>query len=106
MLIDRLDYMARHVDYRPDFGDRAPSDVLREHFWFTTFSDPSTMPLRHLVGVDHIMLETDFPHSDSTWPDTQDLLTEQLAGVPQHEVDAMTYGNAAKLYGVTIPGLN
>ena len=98
MLIDRIEWMTRTLDYRPDFGDLSPVDVLRRNFWFTTFSDPSTLPLRHLVGVDHIMVETDYPHSDSSWPDTQDRLAEQLAGVPAEEVAAITHLNAAALY--------
>lgn len=101
MLIDRLTHMGRLLDYREQFGDLHPVDVLRRNFWFTTFNDELTMPLRHLVGVDHIMVETDYPHSDSTWPDTQEILAEQLRDVPEAERDAITYRNAAALYGLT-----
>lgn len=102
MLIDRIEYMTRQLDYSADFGDLSLVDVLRRKFWFTTFSDPSTMPLRHHVGVDHIMIETDFPHSDSSWPDTQDILATQLDGVPQNEIERMTCDNAVELYRVTL----
>jgi predicted TIM-barrel fold metal-dependent hydrolase len=98
MLIDRIEYMTRVLDYRPDFGVLSPVDVLRRNFWFTTFSDPSTLPLRHVVGIDRIMLETDYPHSDSSWPDTQELLATQFGDMPQHEADQITYRNAAALY--------
>lgn len=100
LLIDRLHYMARVLDYRQDFGALSPVDVLRRNFWFTTFSDPSTLPLRSLVGVDHIMLETDYPHTDSSWPETQDLVASQLRGVPQAEIDQITHQNAARLYRI------
>jgi predicted TIM-barrel fold metal-dependent hydrolase len=100
MLIDRIDYMARYLDYRPDFGDLTPVELLQRNFWFTTFSDPSTLSLRHLVGVDHIMLETDYPHSDSSWPDTQDVLAEQFSGIPRDEIDQITHRNADALYRV------
>ena len=33
---------------------------------------------RHRIGVDHIMVESDYPHADSTWPDTQALLADAL----------------------------
>jgi predicted TIM-barrel fold metal-dependent hydrolase len=72
--------------------------VLRRNFWFTTFNDELTLPLRHLVGVDHIMVEVDYPHSDSTWPDTQAILAQQFQGIPDDEVAAMTHRNAASLY--------
>jgi predicted TIM-barrel fold metal-dependent hydrolase len=70
---------------------------------FTTFSDPSTLPLRGMVGVDHIMFETDYPHTDSNWPETQEILADQLGGLPRKEADQITFGNAARLYRV--PGL-
>ena len=34
------------------------------------------------VGVDHNMIETDYPHLVSSWPDSQEILTQQLDGVP------------------------
>jgi len=103
MLIDRIDYMARVLDYRPDFGDLSPIDVLRRNFYFTTFCDPSTLPLRDSVGVDHILLETDYPHTDSSFPETQTLLTAQFGDMPRDEVERITWRNAARLYRV--PGI-
>ena len=70
---------------------------------FATFSDPSTLPLRHQIGVDHILLETDHPHSDSSWPDTQDLLRQQFGDMPADEVDRITHRNAAALYRHPLP---
>jgi predicted TIM-barrel fold metal-dependent hydrolase len=90
------------LDYSQQFGDLTPIDVLRRNFWFTTFNDELTLPLRHLVGVDHIMVEVDYPHSDSTWPDSQQILAQQFRGIPDDEVQAMTHANAASLYKLTI----
>ncbi len=98
MLKDRFDYMSRYEDPRPKFGGLTPSELLDRNFWFTTFSDPSTLALRDRVGVENILFETDYPHTDSSWPDTQDLLAEQMAGVPQAEVEAITWRNAVDLY--------
>jgi predicted TIM-barrel fold metal-dependent hydrolase len=80
--------------------------VFRRAFWFTTFSDPRSLALRHEIGIDRIMVETDYPHSDSTWPDTQALLAKQLDGVPKDDADKLTYLNAATLYRhpVTVAG--
>ena len=102
MFIDRVDHMARQLDYSEQFADLHPIDVLRRNFWFTTFNDELTMPLRHLAGIDNIMLETDYPHSDSTWPDTQEILAIQLADVPDDEAAAITYRNASLLYRLGI----
>jgi len=100
MLLDRIEY-SRRDPLAPGvklFGDLDPIELLKRNFWFTTFSDPRTLALRHDVGVDRIMLETDYPHSDSSWPKTQDLLESQLKGIPEHEVTRISWANAAELY--------
>ncbi|MFO0688580.1 MAG: amidohydrolase family protein [Myxococcota bacterium] len=98
ILVDRIEYMSRVLDYSKEFGALSPIEVLRRNFWFTTFSDPSTLPLRGLVGVDHIMVETDYPHTDSSFPETQDLLAAHFRGIPRAEVEQMTHENARRLY--------
>jgi len=54
--------------------------------------------LRHEIGLDRIAFETHYPHSDSSFPDTQILLGEQLRGIPEEEAARMTWQNAADLY--------
>jgi predicted TIM-barrel fold metal-dependent hydrolase len=100
IVIDRIEHMRRQLDYRPQFGDLTPVEVLRRNFWFTTFNDDSSMSLRHLAGVDHIMVEVDSPHSDSTWPDAQDILQRQFRDVPDDEIAKMTHRNAIALYRI------
>lgn len=100
ILLDRIEHMGRQLDYSLQFGGLTPVDVLRRNFWFTTFNDERSMSLRHLVGTDRIMVETDYPHTDSIWPDTQDIFRRQFAGVPDDEVEMMTHGTAIKLYGL------
>jgi hypothetical protein len=52
----------------------------------TSGSAPSTTRRghrqRHIIGVDHIMVESDYPHADSSWPDTQGLRAAQEAARP------------------------
>jgi predicted TIM-barrel fold metal-dependent hydrolase len=98
MLIDRVNFLGRQLDYRPDFDDLTPVDVLRRNFWFTTLYDPATMALRDLIGVENILVETDYPHIDSTWPESQAVLAEQLVGLSDEEVAMVTHRNALALY--------
>jgi predicted TIM-barrel fold metal-dependent hydrolase len=107
MLIDRVDYVVSHSGTDTEGiawpSDMPPSEVLRRSFWFCTIDDPSVMPLRHVIGIDHIMVESDYPHADSSWPDTQRVLTETMEGVPDDELRAMAYGNAARLFRHPLP---
>jgi predicted TIM-barrel fold metal-dependent hydrolase len=105
MLLDRLDYVMSHSATGGGAwtGDMSPSDALRRTFWFCTIDDPSTLGARHRIGVDHIMVETDYPHADSSWPDTQELLASRLAGIPDDEVRMITHENASRLFRFELP---
>jgi predicted TIM-barrel fold metal-dependent hydrolase len=104
MLIDRLENIVDRSGYGLDgFGGRRPADVLREHFWFCTIDDPSTIDTRHTIGIDHVMVETDYPHGDSTWPDTQDVIERCWGHLPVEDLRKMTHQNAAALYRHALP---
>jgi predicted TIM-barrel fold metal-dependent hydrolase len=106
MLLDRLDNIVDRSGYGRDFdgaGGLRPSDVLRRNFWFCTIDDPSTIDTRHAIGVDHIMVEVDYPHGDSTWPDTQDVIERCWGHLPTEELRMLTHENAARLYRWPLP---
>ncbi|WP_433602372.1 amidohydrolase family protein [Nocardia sp. CA-135953] len=102
MLLDRLDNLVDRSGYGRGWDER-PADVLRRNFWFCTLDDPSTINTRHAIGVENIMLETDYPHGDGTWPDTQDLIGQVWGDIPAAELRAMCCENAARLYRHPLP---
>ena len=106
MLLDRLDYIIEvsgHGRAAWMSDELKPSEVLLRNFWFCTIDDPSVLECRHRIGVDNIMVETDYPHADSTWPDTQAFLAKRLGGFPDEEVRKITHQNAAKLFRHPLP---
>jgi len=102
MLLDRLDNIVDRSGYALD-GAIRPADVLQRNFWFCTLDDPSTIGTRHRIGVENIMIETDYPHGDGTWPDTQRVIAEAWGDVPDDELRAMCCGNAARLFRHPLP---
>ncbi|GAB2631955.1 amidohydrolase family protein [Prescottella soli] len=102
MLIDRLDNIIDRSGYGLGWAER-PADVLRRNFWFCTLDDPSTIALRDVIGVENIMLETDYPHGDGTWPHTQSVVEEYWGGFPAKDLRMMCSENAAKLYRHPLP---
>ena len=89
MLLDRLDNIIDRSGYGARLGRTARPTSLKRNFWFCTIDDPSTIDTRHRIGVENIMVETDFPHGDGTWPDTQ-LVIEKLWGhIPDDELRMM-----------------
>ena len=59
----------------------------------------------HRIGVDHILVESDYPHADSSWPDTQAMLVRQLRDqdVPDDEAERITWRNASELFRHQLP---
>jgi hypothetical protein len=50
------------------------------------------------VGLDGICWEADYPHSDSTWPQSPETLMKSLDGVPDDDIAKMTHQNAMRHY--------
>lgn len=100
--LDRLEYLEprRRAWKQWKGADVTAADCLRRNFWFCALGDQSGFALRDRIGVDHILVESDYPHEDSSWPDTQAALASAIEGIPQEEVEQMTYKNAASLFGV------
>ena len=104
MLIDRLDNIVDRSGYGLGW-DQRPSDVLRRNFWFCTLDDPSTIRTRDVIGVENICVETDYPHGDSTWPDTQQVIADVWGDLPADELRMICSENAARLYRHPLPDI-
>ncbi|ROO85028.1 putative TIM-barrel fold metal-dependent hydrolase [Actinocorallia herbida] len=98
--LDRLDrtYDMHHLWTGQDFGDKLPSEVFREHFLTCFISDPVGVQLRHMIGIDNIAWECDYPHSDSSWPNAPEELMAVSEGVSAEDLNKITYQNAMRWY--------
>jgi hypothetical protein len=106
MLIDRITYVLDHSAVGSDGWDDksvSPIDALHRNFWFCTIDLGSTFALRDHIGIDHICIESDYPHADSTWPDTQPSARAALEGLPVDVVRKVTWENASKLFRHEVP---
>ncbi|MFL6206085.1 MAG: amidohydrolase family protein [Acidimicrobiales bacterium] len=98
--LDRLDrtYEMHHLWTGQDFGGRLPSEVFRDHFLTCFIADPVGVQLRHLIGIDNISWECDYPHSDSSWPEAPEELAAVATEVPDDELAKITHQNAMRWY--------
>jgi predicted TIM-barrel fold metal-dependent hydrolase len=104
MLHDRLENIIDRSGYGKYFsGDLRPAEVLLRNFWFCTIDDPSTLVTRHTIGVENIMFETDYPHGDGTWPDSQAVFGKYYGDLPADEIAMISHENAAKLFRHPLP---
>ncbi|MET0458866.1 MAG: amidohydrolase family protein, partial [Ilumatobacteraceae bacterium] len=80
--------------------DRLPSEYFRENVYmtfqddFVAFQNVDQMNWRRLCWAN------DFPHSDSTWPWSQDVLDEQAVDLTAEQRRAILCDNVAELYGI------
>ena len=104
-LIDRLEHVRMYDSMYGTWNDlsETPADVFRRNFWFCAIDDPSAYRQLDVMGVDNVMVESDYPHADSTWPNTQQMLREHLAGLADDDVQRVTWRNAAALFRHAVP---
>ena len=57
----------------------------------------SDAALLDVVGEDNICFETDYPHTDTTWPHTAEYVEKVLANVPDEIVHKILRGNALNM---------
>jgi predicted TIM-barrel fold metal-dependent hydrolase len=81
-------------------GRKLPSEYIRSNWMFTFVLDRYGVQNRHAIGLDNIMWSTDYPHHGCDWPHSRATVAAMFEGVPAAERRQVTYGNAAKLYGV------
>lgn len=105
--LDQMDYT--YTD-RPRRGEwhRFRDGALPSDFWhsncFASFQeDAHGVRLRDVIGVEALMWGSDYPHTESTFPRSREIVAEILAGVDAADVRAIVCDNAARLYGFSVP---
>ncbi|HET7341523.1 MAG TPA: amidohydrolase family protein [Methylomirabilota bacterium] len=93
-------YRERHEEAIYRFKDgRRPSDFFRRNVVLSFQEDAIGVRLRDVIGVDNLMWGSDYPHSESTFPQSRKILAEILAGVPDDEQAKIASGTTARVYG-------
>jgi predicted TIM-barrel fold metal-dependent hydrolase len=107
-LLDTMDYTyrERHEEaiYRFKNAMR-PSDFFHTNVVLSFQEDAIGIRLRDVIGVDNIMWGSDYPHSESTFPQSRKILAEILAGVPEAEQARIVGGTTARVYGFDVAKL-
>ena len=76
-----------------------PSDFMRANVYHSFQEDDLGIQLRHLIGVGNLMWGSDYPHAESTFPKSREILERILEGVPPEEIAMIVGENAARVYG-------
>jgi predicted TIM-barrel fold metal-dependent hydrolase len=100
--LERIDYVyERHRFWtNQQFGDMLPSQKALEVFSFCFIDDKVGVHDRDLVGIDNISWECDYPHSDSSWPQSPEALVKHFDGVSDEDINKITHLNAMRRFHV------
>jgi predicted TIM-barrel fold metal-dependent hydrolase len=103
-LIDRIEHCTKYREYTGGWMDvdLSPVDVLHRNFWFCALDDTAGFLLLDRIGEDRVTVESDYPHTDTTWPDTQNYLKRQLGFLPADTIEKLTWKNASELYNFPV----
>jgi predicted TIM-barrel fold metal-dependent hydrolase len=75
-----------------------PSEYIKEHIYWGIVHDRVGVEMRQHVGVNRIMWSTDFPHQESEWPRSREVLEKMMRGVPENERYQMVAGNCVEFF--------
>lgn len=77
-----------------------PSEIISRQMYVNFWFEEEGIKLRHDIGVDNIMWESDFPHVAAYYPDSWGSVERVLAGVPEEERRKLLYENALRVYQI------
>ena len=103
--LDRLDYTYTQRVPRSDWwgnynGDLLPSEYFHRNVFAGFQEDGLGVQMREIIGVDNLMWGSDYPHVETTFPRSRQILEEVLADCTEEEKAKIVGGNAARVYNL------
>jgi predicted TIM-barrel fold metal-dependent hydrolase len=96
---------ARFMDYAGsddvDMDTLNVRQLFRDHVYGCFIDDHHGIASIAEIGEDNIMCETDYPHTDSTWPNCIEVVKKQIGHLPPATQYKILRGNAERLYQFT-----
>jgi predicted TIM-barrel fold metal-dependent hydrolase len=81
---------------------RRPSEYFRDNIYLTFQDDWVAFRMKDLCNLRRLMWANDFPHSDSTWPWSREILARHTAGLTEEERNRIVHDNVSELYGLEV----
>lgn len=104
--MERADYSNwRHKAWTNTiFQDIKPSEIFQKHFLNCFIDDKFGLQNVQFIGEDNIAFETDYPHSDTLWPDAPEHLWDSIKHLTDTQIDKITHLNAIKWFNFDMFG--
>jgi len=96
-------YWRRFKAKNPPPIQKAPSEYVREQVYVTFFNDSLGGKLLSFWGHDNCMWSNDFPHENSTWPNSRQVIQRDLGHLPDDVRRKLIRDNVVRLYNMKVP---
>jgi predicted TIM-barrel fold metal-dependent hydrolase len=100
-MLDRMDrHVWNHAWTDLDVGADTVTEIWKKNFLACFITEPTTLRLIDRIGEDTVAWECDYPHSDSTWPNSPETLMEEFQGGGTSDalINKITWENACWFY--------
>ena len=77
-----------------------PSEYLKSNVWMTFQDDWTAFKTADLMNYKQLIWANDFPHTDSTWPHSQELLAEHTTELSEEQCQAIMRDNVAGIFNL------
>lgn len=96
--LERADFTHNHHQYwtNSNFGNQMPSDVFNKHFITCFIEDKFGLQNTDSLNMDMVTWESDYPHSDCTWPHSADVFWDQAKHLPDELINKISHQNAMR----------
>jgi predicted TIM-barrel fold metal-dependent hydrolase len=85
-----------------DIVPEPPSTYYYRQVFGCFFKDRHGLESLDRVGVDNITFETDYPHTDSTWPETKQIATDMMSDLDDDAIYKIVRGNAIRMLSLDL----
>ena len=82
--------------------EKLPSEYFKENIYITFQDDWVAFQVVNMMNSKRLMWANDFPHSDSTWPWSQDVLAEHTVHLSPEQKQDILHDNVANLYQLSV----
>jgi predicted TIM-barrel fold metal-dependent hydrolase len=88
-----------------DYLSLKPIDYFHRQVSFTYINEPHIVKGRDIVGVDNLMFATDYPHSASTYPNSEKIVDRDTLDIPADERRKLIHDNVLRIYGMPVEAI-
>ncbi len=103
-ILERADFVwGKHRHWAP-FGDVKPSEIFHRQFAVCAVNEAFGLSREAIdaIGIDNILWESDYPHSETTWPSSQTEAARVLGHLKPDEIDKITHQNAERIFNFPV----